>query len=78
MKRIIPSYEKMGLTSTFWSTIVKPFILNRDEYACRKCGTHIKLEIHSKSGKHIDANDLITLCIDCHYKVHGRKRRNVA
>lgn len=77
------SYEKSGITNVFWETIVKPFIFGRDNHTCQKCGDgllnkeKIELEIHSKSGKHINADDLVTLCIDCHYKVHGRKRRKV-
>ena len=72
------SYEKAGITGAFWETIVKPFIFARDKYACCSCGiATCDLEVHSKSGKHIDANDLITLCKNCHYKVHGRKRRKL-
>ncbi len=70
------SYEKSGITCTFWETIVKPMIFRRDNWKCKHCWKTSELEIHSKSGKHIDADDLITLCKDCHYKVHGRKRRS--
>jgi len=73
MVRNKSSYEKHGITNAFWETIVKPFIFERDGYCCRKCGSGFKLEIHSKSKKHIDASDLITLCNLCHKEEHKKR-----
>ena len=47
--------------------------LKRDNYQCQKCGTAISLVIHhttyDKLGNE-DLGDLVTLCKDCHKKVH--------
>lgn len=50
-------------------------ILHRDNYTCQCCGKkHTRLEVHhiifrSKGGTD-DENNLITLCADCHAKIH--------
>lgn len=54
----------------------KAYVLSRDEYTCQHCGKkHVRLEVHhviwkSKGGTD-DENNLITLCVDCHWKVHN-------
>ena len=60
------SIEKQGLSTSFWNETVKPYILKKDNFECQKCGSKKRLEIHSKSKKHLNASDLITLCIKCH------------
>lgn len=56
----------------------KEAILNRDKYTCQVCGKkHTRLEVHhiiyrSQGGTN-DENNLITLCEDCHSKVHDGK-----
>lgn len=63
---------------------LKPIVLKRDNYCCRKCGnsnhpsnpTDIVLTVHhiiavSKGGKNILSN-MITLCSVCHSKVLGK------
>ena len=56
----------------------KEAILNRDSYTCQCCGKKNKrLEVHhiiyrSKGGTD-DENNIITLCEDCHSKVHDGK-----
>ena len=53
----------------------KDYILHRDNFKCQLCGkTHTKLEVHhiifrSKGGTN-DENNLITLCSECHKKLH--------
>lgn len=53
-------------------------ILNRDKYTCQYCGKkNTRLEVHhivyrSQGGTN-DENNLITLCEDCHSKVHDGK-----
>lgn len=53
-------------------------MLNRDNYACQFCGKkHTRLEVHHiiyrSQGGTDDENNLITLCEDCHSKVHDGK-----
>ena len=50
-------------------------ILRRDNWRCQSCGTMANLEVHhrefrSHSGNDSDEN-LITLCSDCHRRIHG-------
>jgi len=54
-------------------------IRKRDNYTCQKCGSHEHLQVHHK--KYIknrlaweyDDSNLITLCSDCHKKIHNIK-----
>lgn len=54
----------------------KEAVLHRDKYTCQICGKkHTRLEVHhiiyrSQGGTN-DENNLITLCEDCHKKVHN-------
>lgn len=54
---------------------VRQYVLHRDDYKCRKCGKHkdVKFHVHHlesrKTGSNRPAN-LITLCEDCHEKLH--------
>ena len=56
----------------------KDAILHRDKYTCQCCSKkNTRLEVHhiiyrSQGGTN-DENNLITLCEDCHSKVHDRK-----
>ena len=51
-------------------------ILKRDQYQCRICGSHHNLQVHhikyspGKKAWEYPNLDLITLCKDCHEKVH--------
>ncbi len=52
-------------------------IRKRDNYTCQKCGSHEHLQVHHK--KYIkgrlaweyDESNLITLCSECHKKIHN-------
>lgn len=52
-------------------------ILKRDEYQCRLCGSTHSLQVHhikyskDKKAWEYPNSDLITLCEDCHKKVHA-------
>ena len=53
--------------------------LKRDNYQCQKCGTAINLVIHHSTYDRLgneDMGDLVTLCKDCHKKVHENDLRN--
>jgi len=54
--------------------------LERDNYTCQVCGKRppeVKLEVHHilprKYGGNDDLSNLITLCHDCHRKIHNKK-----
>lgn len=53
-------------------------VLNRDNHTCQVCGKkHTRLEVHHivyrSQGGSDEENNLITLCEDCHSKVHNGK-----
>ncbi len=50
-------------------------VLKRDSWRCQWCGARKNLQVHhlqfrSWSGDDAEEN-LITLCVDCHRRVHG-------
>ena len=48
--------------------------LKRDDFVCQICGTGINLRVHHVNYEHVgtdaELDDLITLCEECHSKVH--------
>lgn len=64
---------KVYLNSDHWKKI-RASALRRDEYKCQMCGTAKNLEVHhvryDSLGTDEEINDVITLCDDCHTKVH--------
>ena len=70
-------YQK-GVNYGFENT--KAMVLNRDEYKCHICKTkkkNVKLEVHHivfrSNGGSDEVDNLITLCHDCHKKLHDDK-----
>ena len=70
----------------------KQYVLHRDRYTCQCCGAHptekhtVKLHVHHKESRKTGGNapnNLITLCVGCHEKLHkglielpdGKKKR---
>ena len=59
-------------------TEVRRVVLERDEHRCQSCnGRHrsLRLEVHhvvpvSLGGAEFDADNLLTLCRDCHFALH--------
>ena len=72
-------YQK-GANYGFENT--KAMVLNRDDYKCHICKSKkkgVKLEVHHiifrSNGGSDDADNLITLCHDCHKKLHEGKAK---
>jgi 5-methylcytosine-specific restriction endonuclease McrA len=59
-------------------TIVRNRVLERDGWRCQECGSMEGLEVHHMKRKSQLGGDvmqnLITLCVSCHGKCHGRRR----
>ncbi|MBX9187409.1 MULTISPECIES: HNH endonuclease [Bacteroides] len=81
-KRGRPSnYRKLLSHNPYWEE-VKREVRIRDGHCCQQCGKTYCLEIHHKTyrvngvsivGRELDFLDcLVTLCEDCHARVHGR------
>lgn len=53
---------------------LRTYVLERDEYKCRKCGSAINVEVHHIKYPEVwgeeDPRDLIALCHDCHEELH--------
>jgi 5-methylcytosine-specific restriction endonuclease McrA len=57
-------------------TLIRNLVLERDGWRCQGCGSAINLQVHhlkarSRLGGDLMQN-LITLCVSCHRKKHGR------
>ncbi len=79
-KETVTSYRKY-LSTVHWSIVrAKKLLLNPK---CEKCKTPILLNIHHKTYKRLGRElltDLITLCEDCHCKLHKelKKKKTIA
>jgi len=68
------SLEEYKYAILYWSKTVK----KRDN-KCQKCGSKENLEAHHMLHKakfpelSLNINNGITLCLDCHYEVHGKQ-----
>lgn len=79
-KRKDDRYRKF-YKSTQWK-IVRDYILKRDNYICQECikdnkmticnTVHHIVEVKDDFSKALDESNLITLCADCHNKIHNR------
>ncbi len=58
--------------------IVRTRVLERDGWRCQECGSMEGLEVHHMQPRsHLGGDvmdNLITLCVSCHGKCHGRRR----
>lgn len=72
MNEIIGDY-KAYLQSDEWKRI-REQALKRDGYTCRMCGTAINLRVHHVNYEYVgtehELDDVVTLCEECHSKVH--------
>jgi 5-methylcytosine-specific restriction endonuclease McrA len=56
--------------------LVRKLVLERDGWRCQDCGSVKNLQVHHLKTRSQLGGDtmqnLITLCVSCHAKVHGR------
>ncbi len=67
-------YYKSFLLSVYWQR-VRLLILERDNFQCVKCSNLKYLQVHHLTYKnhcweHLHLEDLITVCSNCHKKIH--------
>jgi 5-methylcytosine-specific restriction endonuclease McrA len=56
--------------------LVRKLVLERDGWQCQECGSKKSLQVHHLKARSQLGGDtmqnLITLCVSCHVKAHGR------
>jgi 5-methylcytosine-specific restriction endonuclease McrA len=75
-QRLLQKQPRLRLDPAQYKAL-KNQVLERDGWRCQDCGSVQMLEVHhvnprSKLG-HDASENLITLCVDCHRRRHGRK-----
>jgi ATP-dependent DNA helicase RecQ len=75
MKKIYPKSPRLRLDSDSYRRLHQQ-VLKRDGWRCQTCGRMQHLQVHhlklrSQSGSDMEQN-LITLCTECHEKVHRK------
>ena len=69
--------DYMNLNNGIW-TKLREECLKRDSFICQKCGSPHNIVVHHLKYPGIwgeeELKDLVTLCSDCHDKVHGKKK----
>lgn len=75
--------KRLYYAQFYWS-VLKSLILERDNYTCKACGRRhpeVQLEVHhvipKRYGGTDSADNLITLCHECHRKTMHKKRNVV-
>ena len=66
----------IGISGGAWA-VIRRHVLERDDYLCQKCGRNMGLsglEVHHivprSEGGTDDPQNLRTLCVPCHLKLH--------
>jgi len=70
--------EGSSAFGSWWWTIVRDAVLDRDGHRCRVCGDTDDLHVHHILPRHCGGADspvnLVTLCADCHMVAHRNRR----
>jgi len=65
------------ISDDYWKG--KKLALKRDKYKCRLCGKKVTVGVdnhcHHKDGNNSNhrLDNLVTLCMDCHYETYGKE-----
>jgi 5-methylcytosine-specific restriction endonuclease McrA len=75
MNRIQAKQKRVRLAADSYRQLCRE-ILQRDGWRCQNCGIQENLQVHHKEfrshlGEDCEEN-LITLCLSCHGRVHGK------
>ncbi|MBQ9432954.1 MAG: HNH endonuclease [Synergistaceae bacterium] len=74
MEELIGNYREY-LRSERWLSL-RNQALKRDGFVCQMCGSGINLRVHHVHYEHVgteyEIDDLVTLCEECHSKVHAK------
>ena len=77
MEELVGDYQAY-LRSPEWLEL-RLKALSRDGNVCQMCGTGINLRVHHVNYEHVgteqELEDVVTLCEECHSKVHEKDRR---
>jgi 5-methylcytosine-specific restriction endonuclease McrA len=65
------NYELAMMDSLDWDT-TREKVLRRDGYLCRACLGNIATEIHRNEEPDDALYNWVSVCPDCHKKIHGR------
>jgi hypothetical protein len=57
---------------SIWDNPLKRKIMERDNFACQDCGINRNLVVHhiDEDKQNCEEDNLITLCLNCHAKIH--------
>ncbi len=77
MKKVAAKTPRLRLDSTSYRELHRQ-VLERDSWRCQVCGSMQQLQVHhlkfrSHSGSDVEQN-LITLCAQCHERMHRLAR----
>ena len=78
IEELTGNYRKY-IDSEHWNAI-RTQALKRDGFRCQICGTGIEPRVHHVSYEHLgteqELDDVVTLCDECHSKVHAKDNQN--
>ena len=76
------NHAQTGASGRHWKTdwkYTRRRVLHRDDFACTRCGSRARLEVHHKTpleaGGTNDPCNLVTLCRGCHIEENRRQNR---
>lgn len=72
LKREIPSEKNMARLAT---RKLRLAIFKRDNFQCIICNSKKELQVHHKRYSEFTIDDIVTVCKECHWNIHGKKRR---
>lgn len=77
MISISPQLPRWRIDLVSYETL-RQLVLRRNGWRCQSCGTMSNLEVHHQQFRSHSGNDsaenLITLCMECHARVHGERQ----
>ena len=72
--KITPAMKHLYLSSNKWK-VLRLEVLLRDSYECQMCTSTTSLEVHHITYKHFtneSLGELVTVCRNCHQRIHNK------